>query len=76
LYSVARSLRLPVVLPPIDCALAMARLALSLPRYRLRDVCFHLGVHHVPHDPLSDAVAAAQVVLAIARMSSEELDAG
>lgn len=75
LSGLAEHLSLPGRLPRIHCALELCRSALSLSRYRLSDVCSTLGIAHVPHDVVSDATATAQVVVALAGLAQEPVDA-
>ena len=52
--------------PPLPylCSVRLARRVWRLPRYRLSDVCGHLGIALQHHVALSDAEAAAQIVIA------------
>jgi DNA polymerase-3 subunit epsilon len=51
---------------PYLCSVRVARRAWRLPRYRLSDVCGHLGIALNHHVALSDAEAAARIVIAAA----------
>ncbi len=45
------------------CSLEVARARISLPSYKLNHVCNHLNIELNHHDALSDAEAAAKIVL-------------
>lgn len=45
------------------CSLELARARINLPSYKLNHVCAHLGIDLDHHDALSDAEAAAKIVL-------------
>ncbi|MFL5329622.1 MAG: 3'-5' exonuclease [Gemmataceae bacterium] len=51
---------------PYLCSVRLARRTWRLPKYRLCDVCGHLGIDLDHHVALSDAEAAAKIVLCAA----------
>lgn len=55
-------LRMPPV--PFHCTAALAQRTWGIRNPSLRDLCRRLQISHRPHDALSDAEAAAKVVLA------------
>lgn len=55
---------LPAPSWPFVCTLQLARSVWHLSPARLPDVCRHLDIPLVHHDPLSDAEACARIVLA------------
>lgn len=67
---------LPLPAVRYGCTLEWSRRLLALPRHRLPDVCRHLGVVQGRHHQAgADANAAAQVVLALAKLvGAESLD--
>jgi len=66
LEACCRHHRIP--LPELEwvCTMRLAKRVLNLTPYNLRSVCDALGIPLDHHDPLSDAYAAAQIVLAAA----------
>ena len=49
---------------PFECTLQLARRVWGLKPAKLPDVCAHLGLALQHHDPASDAVACAHIVIA------------
>src|SRR3546814_11658160 len=49
-----------------DCTVELARIAWKLRPTRLPDCCRYLGIRLNHHDPLSDALACAQIAIAAA----------
>jgi DNA polymerase-3 subunit epsilon len=59
-----RNARIPIPDFPFVCTVALARLKWKLYPTKLPDVCAFLGLPLRHHDPLSDATACANIVLA------------
>lgn len=59
--------RLPMPRLPFHCTVQLARKTWQLRPTKLPDVCRHLGLPLRHHDPLSDAEACANIVLAARR---------
>jgi DNA polymerase III subunit epsilon len=64
LGSCCRNAQLPMPDFPFVCTVALARMNWKLHPTKLPDVCAFLGLPLQHHDPLSDATACANIVLA------------
>ena len=66
LQACCRGYGIPIPKLPFVCTVRLARKAWHLPSAALPAVCRFLGIPLSHHDPASDALACAQIVLAIA----------
>ncbi len=73
LQACCRRARIPIPPLPFVCTVQLARQVWSLPSARLPTVCTHLGIPLSHHDPASDALACARIVLAAARQAPSVL---
>lgn len=73
LQACCRRARIPIPALPFVCTVRLARRAWKLPSASLPAVCRHLGIPLVHHDPASDALACARIVLAVAQQRPDLL---
>jgi DNA polymerase III subunit epsilon len=64
--------KLAMPITPFKCSIAQAKECWPLESYALDMVCEHLGIELDHHEPLSDALACAQIIIAAEKLASSK----